>query len=90
MRKVSRHSYNCRINFVRQSRDSLRLSGEKLKLGDMNVTRHAHECLATVVRMKMKLQLHSLEFVRLSRMSRDCHTTVAQLSCDIREIYFQK
>ena len=94
--KISRHSYNCRMNVVRQSRDNLENTCEHLatiwreiKKGDTNVTRRAHECLATFVRMKMKLKLHSWEFVRPPRMTSDCHTTVARLSCDSRELYFQ-
>ena len=37
--------------------------------------RHSHECLATVVRMQIKLQLHSCERREtFSRMFRDCCT----------------
>ena len=62
------------------------------KISDIrtNVVRHSHECLATVVRMKMKLKLHSWERREtISRISRDCHTTVARLSSDSPEIHFQ-
>ena len=50
----------------------------------MNVERHAHECLATVERMKMKLKLHSWEIHKTnSQMSRDCYIIV-RLSRDIK------
>ena len=84
-----RLSYECRTIVARQSS---RLSGEKIKLSDIrtNVVRHSHECLVTVVRMKTKLKLHSWERREtISRKSRDCHTTVARLSHDKPEIYFQ-
>ena len=51
----------------------MRLSGEKIKLSEIrkNVVRHSHECLATVIRMKMKLKLNSWErHETISRMSR--------------------
>ena len=42
-------------NVARRSRNSLaktsRLSGEKIKLSDIRVARHSHECRATVVRI---------------------------------------
>ena len=91
--KISRHSYNCRMNVVRQSRDNLENTCEHLATIWREIKTRRHEChetcLATFVRMKMKLKLHSWEFVRPPRMTSDCHTTVARLSCDSRELYFQ-
>ena len=84
-------SYSSRATILRIHANISRLSGEKLKQGDMNVTRHAHECLATFVRMKMKLKLHSWEFVRphewlatVIRQSRDYRATVASYISKIR------
>ena len=43
------------MNVNRQSRDSLEKSGEKIKLSNIHtkVVRHSHECLTTVVGMKI-------------------------------------
>ena len=82
--------YECCTNVIQQSRDSLektRDSGEKIKLSDicMNVVRHSHDCLGTVVQMKMKLKLHSWGHREtLTRMSRDGCTTVARYIFKIR------
>ena len=56
---------------LRKHANTSQLSGGKMKLSDIrtNVVRHSHECLATVIRMKMKLKLHSWERrVTISRM----------------------
>ena len=58
-----------------------RLSGEKIKLSNIRakVLRHSHECLLTVIRMKIKLMLHSWEG---HENSHECLGTVIQQSCD--------
>ena len=74
-------SHDSRSTVLRNLANNSRLSGEKIKLSDipMNVVSHSYECLATVVRMKMKLKLHSWDRREtLSRMSRNCRTTVAR------------
>ena len=65
-----------------------RLSGEQIKLSDIrtNVVRRSHECLATVVQIKMKLKLHSWDRRKThSRMSRDYIATVARYVFKIRQ-----
>ena len=85
--KFSRHSYECRANIARRSRDSLaktsRLSGEKIKLSHIrtNVVRHSHECRATVVRIKMKISYIRGKVVRHSH---ECRATVVRQSCYYR------
>ena len=84
-----------RATVLRKHANTSRLSGEKIKLSDIrtNVVRHSHECRATVVRMKMKISYSRGILSRMSRdchttvAPRDCHTTVARLSRDSREIY---
>ena len=82
------HLYDSRATVLRIHANISRVYGEKLKLGDirMNVERHAHECLATVVRLKMKLKLHSWELRKThSQMSRDCYrATVTRYISKIR------
>ena len=87
-------SYNSRTTVFRKHANTSRLSSEAIKLSDSrtNGVRDFHECLATVVRMKMKINLHSWERREtLSGMSCHCRicTTVARLSRDSRKIYFQ-
>ena len=57
--KISRKSYECRTNFVRQSRDSLEKTCENLATiwRGNKLKRHSYECRET-----------------LSQMSRDCRT----------------
>ena len=89
---LARMSYDSHAAVLRKHANISRLSGEKIKLSDIrtNIVRHFHECLATVMQMKIKIKLNSWESREtLSRMSRDCLTTVAGLSCNSREIYFQ-
>ena len=49
------------------------LPGEKLKLSEirMIVVQHSHECLATVVRMKIKLIHGNVGHTTVARLSRD-------------------
>ena len=95
--KISRHSYDCRSNVVRQSRDSLENTCEHLATIWREIKIRRHERRETRSRMSRDCRTNENEtkatFVRirmtLSRKSRDCHTTAARLSCDSREIYFQ-
>ena len=58
-------------------------TGEKIKLRDIriNVVRHSHECLATVLRMKIKLKVHSWE---LHETLSKCCATVTKYVFKIR------
>ena len=71
---VVRMPYDSRTIVARQSS---RLSGEKIKLSDIraNVVRHSHECLATVVRMKMKLHVKLRSWERRETISRVAYVT---------------
>ena len=89
---VVRMPPDSRATVLRKHANNLRLSGKKWQENKSKrhsyVVRHSHECIATVVRTKMKLKLHSWErHETLSRMSRDCRTTVARLLLDSHEIY---
>ena len=79
-------SYDGRATVLRKHANTLRLSGEKIKLSNIrtNVVRHAHECLTTVVRMK-------ISYIRgiVAIYSQECRATVLRLSRDSSEIYFQ-
>ena len=81
-----RLSYDSRAIVLRKHANTSQLSGEKIKLSDIhtNVVRHSHECLATVVRMKMKLKLNSWE--RRETISRMLHyrATVSRYMFKIR------
>ena len=83
---VVRMPYDSRATDLRIHANISRLSGEKLKSRrhSYECRETAHKCLATVVRMILKLKLHSWELLKThSRMPRDFHTTVAILSRDI-------
>ena len=96
---VVRVPYDGRETVLRKHANTSRLSGEKIKLSDirMNVVRHSHECCAPVVRIKMKISYICGKVVRHShkccatvvRQSRNNRATVARLSRDSLEIYFQ-
>ena len=81
-------SYDSRATVLRIHVNISRLL-KKLKLGDMNVARHAHECLATVVRMKMKLKRNFVKqshecLATVTRQSRDYVATLARYISKIR------
>ena len=86
------------MNVVWQSRDNLENTCEHLATIWREIKTRRHECHETRSRMsrdfrtnenEAKAQVHSWEFVRPRRMSSDCYTIVARLSCDSRELYFQ-
>ena len=84
-------SCECRTTVLTKHEKTSRLSGEKIKLSDIhtNVVRQLHECRATRTN-ENENKLHSWEsHETFLRMSHDCCATVARLSHDSREIYFQ-
>ena len=80
-KKVVRVSCDGHATVLRKHANTLRLSGEKIKLSYIrtNVVRHSHECRATVIRMKMKISYIRGKVVIHSH---ECRATVARQSRD--------
>ena len=100
--KFWQHSYKCRASVVRRSRDSLEKTCEHLATiwRENKTKRHSYECRATLSRMSRDCRTNENEnkldswesHETPSRMSRDCRATVAtvaRLSRESCEIYFQ-
>ena len=92
---LARMSYDYRATVLRNNANNSRLSGaEIIKLSDIcaavvrhSLEIHSHECLTTVVRVKMILRDHR---EALSQMSHDCRKSVSGLWHDSHETYYAK
>ena len=97
--KISQHSYDCRTNVVRQSRDSLQNTCEHLATIWREIKTRRHECRETRSRMSRDCRTNENEtiatfvgirttlsrsFATVIRQSRDYRATVARYISKIR------
>ena len=79
-KNVVQVSHDGRATVLRKHANTSRLSGEKIKLSDINV-QHSHNCRATVVQIKMKI---SYICEKVVRHSHECRKTVMRQLGDYR------